>query len=156
MRSTSVAPMRRAAGCREAFACGTAAVVAPIGQMAAKSGNFTIGSGGPGQTTLRLREALVGIQRGTRPIRMAGSTDSTDSQGAQRRPFSPRIPQPKGLRPIGASPSGKAAAFDAAIRRFESCRPSQFCRNGLVSPVILRVRWGCIPSCNIGVKGQNR
>jgi hypothetical protein len=25
----------------------------------------------------------------------------------------------------GASPSGKAAAFDAAIRRFESCRPSQ-------------------------------
>jgi hypothetical protein len=26
---------------------------------------------------------------------------------------------------IGASPSGKAAAFDAAIRRFESCRPSQ-------------------------------
>ena len=27
---------------------------------------------------------------------------------------------------VGASPSGKAAAFDAAIRRFESCRPSQF------------------------------
>ena len=26
----------------------------------------------------------------------------------------------------GASPSGKAAAFDAAIRRFEPCRPSQF------------------------------
>ncbi len=26
----------------------------------------------------------------------------------------------------GASPSGKAAAFDAAMRRFESCRPSQF------------------------------
>lgn len=25
----------------------------------------------------------------------------------------------------GASPSGKAAAFGAAIRRFESCRPSQ-------------------------------
>jgi branched-chain amino acid aminotransferase len=50
---------------REAFACGTAAVVAPIGQMAAKSGNFTIGSGGPGQTTQRLRQALVGIQRGT-------------------------------------------------------------------------------------------
>jgi branched-chain amino acid aminotransferase len=50
---------------REAFACGTAAVVAPIGQMAANSGNFTIGSGGPGQTTQRLRQALVGIQRGT-------------------------------------------------------------------------------------------
>ncbi len=26
---------------------------------------------------------------------------------------------------VGASPSGKAAAFDAAMRRFESCRPSQ-------------------------------
>ena len=26
----------------------------------------------------------------------------------------------------GASPSGKAAAFDAAMRSFESCRPSQF------------------------------
>ena len=26
---------------------------------------------------------------------------------------------------LGASPSGKAAAFGAAIRRFESCRPSQ-------------------------------
>lgn len=26
----------------------------------------------------------------------------------------------------GASPSGKAAAFDAAMRRFESCRPSQY------------------------------
>ena len=28
-------------------------------------------------------------------------------------------------RHAGASPSGKAAAFDAAMRRFESCRPSQ-------------------------------
>ena len=26
---------------------------------------------------------------------------------------------------IGVSPSGKAAAFDAAMRRFESCHPSQ-------------------------------
>jgi branched-chain amino acid aminotransferase len=52
---------------REAFACGTAAVVAPIGQMKAKSGGFTIGSGGPGQTTQRISQALVGIQRGTVP-----------------------------------------------------------------------------------------
>ena len=28
------------------------------------------------------------------------------------------------LRPIGASPSGKAADFDSAMRRFESSRPS--------------------------------
>ena len=26
---------------------------------------------------------------------------------------------------VGASPSGKASAFGADIRRFESCRPSQ-------------------------------
>jgi hypothetical protein len=31
-------------------------------------------------------------------------------------------PHPDGS--IGASPSGKAPAFDAGIRRFESCRPS--------------------------------
>ena len=30
-----------------------------------------------------------------------------------------------GTAPVGASPSGKAAAFDAAIPRFESWRPSQ-------------------------------
>lgn len=33
----------------------------------------------------------------------------------------------------GAWPSGKAAAFGAAIRRFESCRPSQIERNNISS-----------------------
>ena len=51
----------------EAFACGTAAVVTPIGNVASAAGQFAIGDGGPGETTLRLREALVGIQRGTAP-----------------------------------------------------------------------------------------
>ncbi len=50
---------------REAFACGTAAVVTPIGKMLSREGEFTIGSGGPGQTTQRLRDALIGIQTGT-------------------------------------------------------------------------------------------
>jgi branched-chain amino acid aminotransferase len=50
---------------REAFACGTAAVVTPIGRMLSREGEFRIGSGGPGQTTQRLREALIGIQTGT-------------------------------------------------------------------------------------------
>ena len=49
---------------REAFACGTAAVVAPIGMMKMADGDFTIGSGGPGQTTMRIRDALTGLQRG--------------------------------------------------------------------------------------------
>jgi len=51
----------------EAFACGTAAVVTPIGSVASPEGRFEIGGGGPGQTTMRLREALVAIQRGTAP-----------------------------------------------------------------------------------------
>ena len=34
----------------ETFACGTAAVVTPVGKVADHTGEFTIGSGGPGQT----------------------------------------------------------------------------------------------------------
>jgi len=49
----------------ETFACGTAAVVTPVGHVAGHDGEFTIGSGGPGQLTSKLRERLVGIQRGT-------------------------------------------------------------------------------------------
>lgn len=52
---------------REAFACGTAAVVTPIGRMTDADGEFVIGSGGPGQTTERLRQALIDIQRGAAP-----------------------------------------------------------------------------------------
>jgi branched-chain amino acid aminotransferase len=51
----------------ESFACGTAAVVTPIGHVAGHDGEFTIGSGGPGQLTTKLRDKLVGIQRGTVP-----------------------------------------------------------------------------------------
>ncbi len=49
----------------ETFACGTAAVVTPVGRVASRTGEFTIGSGGPGQLTSKLRDRLVGIQRGT-------------------------------------------------------------------------------------------
>lgn len=48
----------------ETFACGTAAVVTPVGKVADGSGEFVIGSGGPGQLTQKLRQRLVGIQRG--------------------------------------------------------------------------------------------
>ena len=51
----------------EAFACGTAAVVTPIGTVASPEGRFTIGSGAPGALTMRMRDALVSIQRGTAP-----------------------------------------------------------------------------------------
>ncbi len=49
---------------REAFACGTAAVVTPIGSVKSPDGEFKIGAGGPGQTTLRIKQKLVDIQRG--------------------------------------------------------------------------------------------
>lgn len=53
----------------ESFACGTAAVVTPIAKVAGHDGEFTIGSGGPGQATTKLRDRLVAIQRGTTPDR---------------------------------------------------------------------------------------
>jgi branched-chain amino acid aminotransferase len=51
----------------EAFACGTAAVVTSVGKVAGRDGEFTIGSGGPGQITQKLRNRLVAIQRGEAP-----------------------------------------------------------------------------------------
>ena len=51
----------------ESFACGTAAVVTPIGQVSGPGYAFQIGSGGMGQTTARFLEALTAIQRGRAP-----------------------------------------------------------------------------------------
>jgi branched-chain amino acid aminotransferase len=51
----------------ESFACGTAAVVTSVGKVAGRDGEFTIGSGGPGQITQKLRSRLVSIQRGEAP-----------------------------------------------------------------------------------------
>ena len=49
----------------EAFACGTAAVITPIGQL--KTPDFVIdfGDAAPGKLTMSLREELTGIQYGT-------------------------------------------------------------------------------------------
>ena len=51
----------------EAFACGTAAVVTPVGKVADHGEEFTIGSGGPGQLTGKLKARLTAIQRGEAP-----------------------------------------------------------------------------------------
>jgi branched-chain amino acid aminotransferase len=51
----------------ECFACGTAAVVTPIGKVASPEGEFKMGAGGPGQTTMRIKQKLVDIQRGVAP-----------------------------------------------------------------------------------------
>jgi branched-chain amino acid aminotransferase len=51
----------------EAFACGTAAVIAPVGRARGTSSEWLVGDGGAGPVTLRLRDELLGIQYGLRP-----------------------------------------------------------------------------------------
>jgi branched-chain amino acid aminotransferase len=48
----------------ECFACGTAAVVSPIGKIKSSKGDFLIGEGEGGPVTAALKAKLVGIQRG--------------------------------------------------------------------------------------------
>jgi branched-chain amino acid aminotransferase len=48
---------------KETFACGTAAVLTPIGTVKSRDGEFPIGNGGPGARTEALRAALIDIQR---------------------------------------------------------------------------------------------
>ncbi len=51
----------------EVFACGTAAVITPVGAVRSSSGGWTIGTGEPGPVTMRLRDQLLGIQFGQLP-----------------------------------------------------------------------------------------
>jgi branched-chain amino acid aminotransferase len=59
-------------GCRsgaitETFACGTAAVVTPVGQVRDQDGDFVVGTGETGPVTARLRTALLDVQHGRSP-----------------------------------------------------------------------------------------
>jgi branched-chain amino acid aminotransferase len=49
---------------REVFACGTAAVLTPIGTVRSADGEFVVADGGTGPITAQLRQTLVDIQRG--------------------------------------------------------------------------------------------
>jgi branched-chain amino acid aminotransferase len=51
----------------EVFACGTAAVITPVGKAKGPHGEWLIGDGRPGPVTMRLREELLGLQYGQRP-----------------------------------------------------------------------------------------
>ncbi|NLU71048.1 branched-chain amino acid aminotransferase [Streptomyces sp. HNM0574] len=48
----------------EVFACGTAAVITPVGDVKTSRDSWTVGGGEPGPVTMRLREALLAIQSG--------------------------------------------------------------------------------------------
>jgi branched-chain amino acid aminotransferase len=50
----------------EVFACGTAAVVTPVGEVKWTHGGWTVGDGEPGPLTMRLREHLLDLQHGRR------------------------------------------------------------------------------------------
>jgi branched-chain amino acid aminotransferase len=49
----------------EVFACGTAAVITPVGEVKAVGRHWSVGDGGLGPVTAKLRETLLGIQTGT-------------------------------------------------------------------------------------------
>lgn len=51
----------------EAFACGTAAVITPIGEVKSAHGGWKVSGGSAGPVTMQLRQALVDIQRGSAP-----------------------------------------------------------------------------------------
>src|SRR5215472_12388112 len=68
--AVSVAQWR--AGCEsgeitEVFACGTAAVITPVGTVKGPADSWTIGGGQAGPVTMKLREQLLGIQFGQLP-----------------------------------------------------------------------------------------
>lgn len=48
----------------EAFACGTAAVITPVGKVLGHAGEFVVNNNEPGDITMALRERLTGIQHG--------------------------------------------------------------------------------------------
>ena len=49
---------------KEAFACGTAAVISPIGKVCSASGDFLISGGAAGPVAMGLRKTLIDIQYG--------------------------------------------------------------------------------------------
>jgi branched-chain amino acid aminotransferase len=49
----------------EVFACGTAAVITPVGEVKSAKGGWTVAGGQAGPVSMRLRAALVDIQRGS-------------------------------------------------------------------------------------------
>ena len=66
-QKTSLAELREAVAAgeiTEVFACGTAAVITPVGLLKSREEEIVIGGNEPGQTTVSIRKELTGIQYG--------------------------------------------------------------------------------------------
>ena len=70
----------------EAFACGTAAVVAPIGTIRSAAGERRIGTSQLRPVTVGLRDALVAVQQGGAEDRFGWRTAVTEPRSAAARP----------------------------------------------------------------------
>ncbi|MFT3715511.1 MAG: branched-chain amino acid aminotransferase [Gordonia sp. (in: high G+C Gram-positive bacteria)] len=67
-RKISVGELREGAASgeiSEVFACGTAAVITPVGRVKSATDDYLIGDGTTGEVTQALRDTLTGLQRGT-------------------------------------------------------------------------------------------
>jgi branched-chain amino acid aminotransferase len=51
----------------EVFACGTAAVITPVGAVKSAHGDWMVGNGSPGPVTMQLRQRLLALQTGQEP-----------------------------------------------------------------------------------------
>ena len=51
----------------EVFACGTAAVITPVGHVKSAEAEWTVGDGAAGPVSMRLRKALLDVQTGRAP-----------------------------------------------------------------------------------------
>ena len=75
----------------ETFACGTAAVVTPVGKVAGHDGEFTIGSGGPGQLTSAAQEARRDPARRRRGPAWLGDAARLTAVGPGSAPVEPTV-----------------------------------------------------------------
>jgi len=103
----------------EVFACGTAAVITPVGQVKAAGREWQIGDGKPGPVTMRLREELLDIQYGRRadPYGWIHQLGSREPRRPARWPPRPP-PGPGSGRPPGRAcwPGRTRTARPAAPR----------------------------------------
>ncbi len=84
-RPVSIDEACRAGSFQEVFACGTAAIVAPIGAIRTPSRESVIGDGQAGPVTMRLRDALLALQDGRADDPFGWRVKVTEAEPSVRR-----------------------------------------------------------------------